>query len=444
MLGRVRIGPVVLADDARDMGDGGRVFRRQPAQVAPTERRRGQVFERLELAVVVEERRDLAGAPGIAERGRVPRRPRAAVAAGRDRAPRREVAVRANARSRDGGELLGEVARRAGDRAPRIRAGDGPSQGIDHVHDGIVARERIVQGPADHPRGERLREPRLAEQSFPEPDLGGLDRLAPGAAAARAAPRGREPGRAEEALERESGDAHVATGSVRSVPGRATPIPDTEGAAHGVRSGVRSSPLVTDFVAGGYLLVQPYLPPEGRPPDMMPADLLPSPLLTSSSCLAEILPSEWAFGTRLPAVSREERERGASLWGIPIAAIDGLTAWAGERVRGHRVLQHDAFADVEVAREFAAAFLPPRREVRLLGLGLRRDQVADYLRAVERRDELAFRGCGAPNGVRDGVERGLALEAGGRDLGFEVANVVLGQARESWLCFHVQIQVRDG
>jgi len=207
--------------------------------------------------------------------------------------------------------------------------------------------------------------------------------------------------------------------------------------------GVCANPPVTDFVAGGYLLVQPYHPPQGRPPSMMPADLLPSPLLTSSSCLAEILPSEWAFGTWLPAVSREERERSASAWGIPANAIDGLIAWAAERVREGRVLHDDAFADVEVAREFAATFLPRRRDVRLLGLGLRREQVAEYLRDVARRDEVAFHGCGAPNGVRDGVARGLPLETGGQDLGYEVTDVVLGQARDSWLCFPVQHQIRD-
>jgi hypothetical protein len=197
----------------------------------------------------------------------------------------------------------------------------------------------------------------------------------------------------------------------------------------------------SDFVSGGYFLVQPFLPPPDRHPQFMPSSS-GSPLLTLSQCLAEILPDEWAFMTWLPTPTRESRESGAREWGIPSAAIDELVAWAIAQVEGGRVHHHDSFADVETAREFAARYvrLPG---VRLVGLGLSGDLVAQYLRDVERQSEVAGGMRGGPNGVHDAVARWVLMEPGGRALGYEVLDVVLGESRHSWHCHDVERQMAD-
>lgn len=204
-----------------------------------------------------------------------------------------------------------------------------------------------------------------------------------------------------------------------------------------------SEPLAAEFVSGGYVLVQPYVPPPGRPPGFMPAGLVSSPAITLAQCMAEILPNEWAFKWWLPIPTRAEREDGAAVWGIPTSSIDELVSWSDECIREGHLLHHDAFADVETARKFAARFLSHRHEVRLVGLGLHRKLVDDYLRDVETHAEITPGFRGAPNGVRDGVARGVALAVAGSGLGYEVLNVKLGESNHSWHCHHIEQQIAD-
>ncbi len=207
---------------------------------------------------------------------------------------------------------------------------------------------------------------------------------------------------------------------------------------------MRESPPLDAFVSGGYLLVQPFVLPPGRPPEYVPDDLFTSPILTLTPCPAEILPEEWAFSTWIPTPSRAVREFQAGLWGIPPAAIDDLVGWAAARAREGRILHHDAFVDVATAREFAARFLAAEFDVRLVGLGLSRQTASEFLAEVEAHRELRPGGYDwAPNGVRDGVERGVPLEPGGQDLGYEVLNVALGVSRCSWHCCHVEHRVLE-
>lgn len=204
-----------------------------------------------------------------------------------------------------------------------------------------------------------------------------------------------------------------------------------------------AEPLAADFVSGGYVLVQPYVPAPDRPPGFMPSGLVGSPVITLAQCMAEILPDEWAFGTWLPLPTRPQREAGAAEWGIPASRIDELVTWSAESIREGHVLHHDAFADVESARKFAARFLSHRHEVRLIGLGLHRNLVDDYLRDVEIHAEITPGFPGGPNGVRDGVARGVALAVGGSGLGYEVLDVKLGESNHSWHCYHTEQQIAD-
>jgi len=209
--------------------------------------------------------------------------------------------------------------------------------------------------------------------------------------------------------------------------------------------GMDGEPGIDDFVSGGYLLAQPYVRPDGVPEDFVPVDVVGSPVLTASPCETHVLPSREWFSSWLPRPTREEQEREASLWGVPVHAVTDLVGWASKKATEGRLLHHDAFVDVGVAREFALRFLPPGRDVRLLGLGLRRDVAAEFLRAVAERDASHYGswGGGAPTGVRDGIERRVPLEPGGRSLGYEVLSVALGEQRDSWHCNALERWFRD-
>jgi len=205
-----------------------------------------------------------------------------------------------------------------------------------------------------------------------------------------------------------------------------------------------NEPPIDAFVCGGYLLVQPYVAPEDSYPDWVPKDVVGSPVVTTSPCFADVLPSEWAFKTWLPPPSREEQETAANGWGIPVTAVSDAIAWAHRSADEGRVLHHDAFADVATARAFADRFLPPSLDVRLLGIGLLRDAVPGFLRAVADRDAVFFgAGWGGPNGVRDGVERRVPFEAEATPLGYEVLSVALGEDRHSWHCESIERRFRD-
>lgn len=144
-----------------------------------------------------------------------------------------------------------------------------------------------------------------------------------------------------------------------------------------------------------------------------------------------------------PAADADTTRRRSGPLGNRRRRLDELLAWAHERVREGRVLRHHAFADVATAREFATRFLPHRSNFRLVGLGLRSEVAADFLLEVATHGEVSP-GCkGAPNGVRDGVERGNALEGGGTDVGYEVLDVALGQPRCSWHCNHIEHRVLE-
>jgi hypothetical protein len=199
--------------------------------------------------------------------------------------------------------------------------------------------------------------------------------------------------------------------------------------------GMDGEPGIDAFVSGGYLLAQPYVrsasDTEGY---AVPEDVFGSPRITASPCEARVLPSRAWFSTWLPRPTREEQEREASRWRVPVDTVGTLVDWTSEKTAAGRLLHWDAFADVATAREFARRFLPRDVAVRLLGLGLRRASAADFLRSVAERDAASTGGWGAPNGIRDGVERGATLEPGGTSIGYEVLSVALGEDRDSWHC----------
>ncbi len=203
-------------------------------------------------------------------------------------------------------------------------------------------------------------------------------------------------------------------------------------------------PPLDEFVSGGYFLIQPFVPSPDRHAIYFPSDLVQPPVVTLSPCLAEVVPDEWACSNWLPLISQEYRESCAAEWGIPSHIVAELFTWCLQRVEEGQILHHDAFADLETAREFALRFLPPRSDVRLLGIGLHRDLQEGLFRAVESEGAAKFGpGWGAPNGVLEGVRRRLPLATGGQHLGYEVLDIAFGEQRHSWLCHGLERRMHD-
>jgi|GEM_PF-4069970 len=197
-------------------------------------------------------------------------------------------------------------------------------------------------------------------------------------------------------------------------------------------------PPIEDFLAGGYLLARPYAPPDDRHAGFFPPDLVTPPVITASPCIATLMPDGLLFGWPSPRPEREDLHEAAADWGTEPARRDALLAWADAAVRDERVRAGDAFADLESARECLRLFGPADQGVRVLGLGLRRADRADFFAALERESaELSARlgtTVNGDNGLVEGLKLDLPLAGGGRVLGYEVLDVALCESRHSWLC----------
>lgn len=207
-----------------------------------------------------------------------------------------------------------------------------------------------------------------------------------------------------------------------------------------------SEPPIEDFVAGGYLLAKPYVPPAGRPAGFFAPDLVTPPVITASPCLAALMPDGTLLGWAHPRPKTEALRETAADWGTEPARRNDFLAWADAAIRSGRVRAGDAFADLESARECLRLFGPRHQDVRVLGLGFRRADVADFFAALQQESSNLSTRLGMPtngyNGLVEGVKLDLPLAAGARVLGYEVLDVDLCEARHSWLCHGLEREMR--
>jgi hypothetical protein len=182
-------------------------------------------------------------------------------------------------------------------------------------------------------------------------------------------------------------------------------------------------PRLSDYVLGGYSVVLT------NPRPAWARAVLPYRIVSRSRCLVRELADVWLDAYReregdLETVYGQAQER----FGLKRVAVDGLCRWYQEG----QELEFDVFTALSPAQEVVRRFLAGRPEVAIIGVGLPRAYVEEFLTGGASGPESA--GFVEPfNPVLEVVKRDQLLAAGGTVLGFEplVAN---GGLACSWFC----------
>jgi hypothetical protein len=181
--------------------------------------------------------------------------------------------------------------------------------------------------------------------------------------------------------------------------------------------GVTDSDYSWPVVAGGYVLVVPFMVPEE-----LANPRLPERMISADSFLAAIGPGPWA----LPWVDQSEahrRERAA--FGIDEVSLPEVFTWMEEKRNAGEWGWPRIFTGLPPAREFLARFHPTAGPT-IIGLGLALEFLDPLL--DEHPDEPGM----AVYGYVQTLRRGQPLAAGGVELGYEILGEDLGGDFHSW------------
>lgn len=141
------------------------------------------------------------------------------------------------------------------------------------------------------------------------------------------------------------------------------------------------------------------------------ASVLPPSLWTPTSCICDLYPERWAFSWCKPPQS--DIDAAIRRLGLGPADVQPLQEWV-ELQFGQGCLGFPGiFLGLEVARQFAASFLRAGPEIKLLGMGLPKAYVPEFL--AEARPSPRE----GPPGIYQAVASGTPLAEGGASLGFE-------------------------
>lgn len=178
-------------------------------------------------------------------------------------------------------------------------------------------------------------------------------------------------------------------------------------------------PELSDFVAGGYFLLK------SVPRLMwMASDLLPDSILSLSECISPSVQIYWGWHENGQAEARQ--------FGIPESKLAGLRDWL---TLGERAHFSNVFYSVSAAQEFAAEFLEGIPHVHLLGIGLPRGLVNEFLSDNPQTVYNANEGKHEPAeyGINALLRKAEPLSPGGQVLGYEVLSYSYAIGH-SWLC----------
>jgi hypothetical protein len=170
-------------------------------------------------------------------------------------------------------------------------------------------------------------------------------------------------------------------------------------------------------VAGGYILVVPFVPPE-----FMANPRLPAQMVTADAFLAAIGPGLWA----LPWVNQLERYRQEqTAFGIDDAALPEVSAWVEAQRQAGEWGWPRIFPRIQPASEFLARFHPTGAP-KIVGLGLPSEYLDEVL---DEHPDVPGMGV---DGYIETLRQRQPLAGGGVELGYEILGEEPGGDFDSW------------
>lgn len=169
---------------------------------------------------------------------------------------------------------------------------------------------------------------------------------------------------------------------------------------------------IDEYILGGYFLAK-----QAKKFEYM-ADFMPSNIVSASSCISDLFPEAWSFNSD---EKPNQIKRLAKHYEVSVEKILTLLDWVDLNYETHIALGN-IFYTVSKAREFANLFYEAKSDLRIIGIGLHKNLVSEYLEY----EEKGF-------GVYETLKQGKNLEGNGKFLGFEVLGDESGFFH-SWLC----------
>jgi hypothetical protein len=176
-------------------------------------------------------------------------------------------------------------------------------------------------------------------------------------------------------------------------------------------------------VAGGYLLVVPFVVPE-----WLANPRLPALMISADAFLAAIGPGPWA----LPWVDQCETHRQERAdFGIDDATLPDVSAWVEEMREAGEWAWPRIFTGLEPAREFLDRFHPTGAP-KIVGLGLPPEFLDEVL---DEHPDVPGMGV---DGYIETLRRRQPLAEGGVELGYEILGEEPGGDFDSWHVNHLE------
>jgi hypothetical protein len=182
----------------------------------------------------------------------------------------------------------------------------------------------------------------------------------------------------------------------------------------------RSRRELSEYVCGGYFIakVTRYY---------RKSDLVPDPIVTVSPCMAKRLPGAWAF--EQVTMTLQQRKEEALNHGIGLSDVDRLVAWTADRANRNEIAYPDLLSSKKIADELVEELTFDRSNWNLLAIGLRQDQVKEFLSEFEQARQTTPGMFGIPDVIR----RRETPDPTGRLIGFDVLAIDYGECH-SWFC----------
>ncbi len=183
---------------------------------------------------------------------------------------------------------------------------------------------------------------------------------------------------------------------------------------------------IADHIVAGYYLVR-----IANRPEYVSAELMPDRILSISDDICNSFPDTWVIDWTSENI--EERIERASEFAIPAANLEKVVSW-GTKTFSKAFAWPNVFYSVDNARAARTQFLSHLDDIVLIGLGLHKLNVDQFLSASKPPPQQpGFAPVGA-TGVFEIASRRDNLAENGRSLGYELLVAQHGLLTCSWLC----------